>query len=336
MNKNTSKRTCLILFIIFFLAGLTTESLGARIGHDYEQQVPPAKGVDRPRVRIEYADEIYVGETTDFTAYEDVDDSGSPFFYWYADKGSFAIHGSYPDYDMVKYTAPSEPGTVWITAQVGDSLGYIGRQTIALNILPDPDDPGNGSGDCTSTLTSAEQIFDRSISYRLQLEQTAGGTATGHFYIQPTTGDFTWSYSGSIGVQVNGTAVNLYTDSNLQTNTGKRVIYHDGYGKLSFWIKANFQEDAEIVIEHREDPAVNPWYPGPWTVEVSCSGTGGSGTPDLTVDSAETDPLRLGPGASTFTRARVSNIGDGPADPSALACYLSADNSWDSGDHLLY
>jgi len=197
-------------------------------------------------------------------------------------------------------------------------------------------DPNTGSGDCFSNLTSAEQLFDRSISYRLQLEQSADGTQTGHFYIQPTTGDFTWSYSGSVGVQVNGTPVNLYTDADLQQNTGKRVIYHAGHGKLSFWIKDDFQEDAEIVVEHREDSAVNPWYPGPWTVEVTCSGTGGSGTPDLTVDSAETDPLRLGPGASTFTRARVSNIGDGPADPSALACYLSADNSWDSGDTLLY
>jgi hypothetical protein len=197
-------------------------------------------------------------------------------------------------------------------------------------------DPNTGSEDCFSTLTSEEQLFEYSISYRLQLEQTTGGTQTGHFNIEPTTGDFTWSYSGTVGVQVNGTPVNLYTDADLQHNNGKRVIYHDGHGRLSFWIKADFAEDAEIVVEHREDSTANPWYPGPWNVEVTCSGTGGNGTPDLTVDSAETDPLRLGPGASTFTRARVSNIGDGPADPSALACYLSADNSWDSGDTLLY
>ena len=336
MNSNILRQIIFVFFIVFLLTGISYQSFAANIGHDYEQQTPPAEGVDRPRVRIEYADEIYVGETTDLTAYEDIDPSGSPFFYWYADKGSFTKHDSYPDYDMVKYTAPSEPGTVWITAQVGDSLGYVGRQTIALNILPNPDDPGTGSGDCTSTLTSAEQLFDRSISYRLQLEQSAGGTQTGHFYLQPTSGDFTWYDSGAVRILINGTAVNLYTDSNLQNNKGKIISYSKGGGKLSFWINADFEQDAEIYIEQEEYSAAGTWYPGPWNVDVTCSGTGGSGTPDLTVDSAETDPLRLGPGASTFTRARVSNIGDGPADASALACYLSTNNTWDAADTLMY
>jgi len=330
-------RALTILLVFFSIAATPIEIHASAIGNNYEQQTPPAEGVDRPRVRIEYADEIYVGETTDLTAYEDIDDSGNPFFYWYADKGSFTGHGSYPNYDTVRFTAPSEPGTVWITAQVGDSLGYIGRQTIALNILPDPDDPGNGSGDCTSTLTSAEQIFDRSISYRLQLEQTAGGTQTGHFYIQPTIGDFTWYDSGAVRVLVNGTAVNLYTDSNLQNNTGKIVSYVSGEGKLSFWFNANFEEDAEIYIEQEENSA-STWYPGPWAVDVSCSGSGngGSGIADLIINTAETDPPHLGPGASTFTRAIVSNIGDGPADASALACYLSTNNTWDAADTLMY
>ena len=71
--------------------------------------------------------------------------------------------------------------------------------------------------------------------------------------------------------------------------------------------------------------------------QLSGPGNHNNGTPDLIVDSAEADPAtQLEPGTRILTRARVSNIGDGPADASALACYLSTNSSWDSSDTLLY
>jgi hypothetical protein len=128
--KSNATRFLLVpIYIVTILSLFITcnESLAARIGNNYEQQMP-VPGVKAPSVRIESLKKIKPGETVDLTAYATVDTkhNGEPFFYWYANQGTFTLHPSYPDYSTVTYTAPNTPGDVTITAQVGDTLGYVG------------------------------------------------------------------------------------------------------------------------------------------------------------------------------------------------------------------
>ncbi len=125
--------------------------------------------------------------------------------------------------------------------------------------------------DCTYTVTPVEPQFEKDYSYLLQLEKTADTTPVGHFIITPAIDGTAWEYSGTIGMQINGEAVNFYKDSELQDPQGKRIVHHAGYDKVEFWFNADFQEDTEIVIEHSDDTVVGFWYPSPWTIKVDCT-----------------------------------------------------------------
>jgi hypothetical protein len=319
---------------------LNNQSLAARIGNNYEQQMP-VPGVKAPSVRIESLNKINPGETVDLTAYATVDTkhNGEAFFYWYADQGTFTLHPSYPDYSTVTYTAPNTPGDVTITAQVGDTLGYVGTDRFTITVLGATNGKGNPPvlQKCTYRVSPKDWQDVYHATYRLTVAENADGVPVGHISIQPTTGDMRWNYSGTVRTLVNGTAVNIYRDAGLTDLIGKAETYHNGYDGIDIYFNAGFSENKDISVEQRED-RYGKWLVD-WRLQSSCPGPGkhNNGTPDLIVDTAEAEPdTQLEPGASTFIRARVSNIGDGPADASAFACYISSDSSWDSSDTLLY
>ncbi|XCN71248.1 MAG: Ig-like domain-containing protein [Candidatus Electrothrix aestuarii] len=301
----------------------------------------PILGVKAPSVRIESLNKINPGETVDLTALATVDTrhNGEAFFYWYADQGTFTLNPSYPDYSTVTYTAPNTPGDVTITAQVGDTLGYVGTDRFTITVTGAT--PGRGNPpvlqQCTYRVSPKDWQDVYHATYRLTVEENSDGVPVGHLSIQPTTGNMRWESTGSVRTFVDGTAVNVYEDANLTDVIGKTESYHKGYGNIDIYFNAGFSENKTIIIKQFEQLYGN-WQVS-WQLKASCPGPGkhSNGTPDLVVDTAEADPsTQLEPGASTFTRARVSNIGDGPADASALACYLSTNSSWDSSDTLLY
>lgn len=328
----------LITVLIALLLG--NESLADRIGNNYEQQMP-VPGVKVPSVRIESLNKIKPGETVDLTAYATVDTkhNGEPFFYWYAAQGTFTLHPSYPDYSTVTYTAPNTPGDVTITAQVGDTLGYVGTDKFTLTVLGATNGKGNPPvlQNCTYRVSPQDWQNKYHATYRLTIETTADAVPVGHVSIQPTTGNLLWKSSGTVRLLVNGTAVNIYKDAALTRLIGKSEIYHAGYGNIDIYFNAGFSTNQNISIEQRED-LYGKWLVD-WLLKATCPGPGNhnKGAADLIVDTAEAKPFQLGPGATTLTRARVSNIGSGPADASALACYLSTNGStWDAADTLLY
>lgn len=339
--KKLSAKGFLFLFILLLASTGTLHNVfAARIGNNYEQQMP-IPGVKAPSVRIESLNKINPGETVDLTALATVDTkhNGEAFFYWYADQGTFTLNPSYPDYSTVTYTAPNTPGDVTITAQVGDTLGYVGTDRFTITVSGAT--PGRGNPpvlqQCTYRVSPKDWQDVYHATYRLTVAENADGVPVGHISIQPTTGKMRWESTGSVRTFVDGTAVNVYEDADLTDVIGKTESYFKGYGNIDLYFNAGFSENKTITVKQFEELYGN--WEVDWQLKASCPGPGkhSNGTPDLIVDSAETDPsTQLEPGASTFTRARVSNIGDGPADASALACYLSTNSSWDSSDTLLY
>ena len=132
--------------ILYVLSSFTNALVyAASIGNNYEQQIP-VEGVQLPSVRIETLMKIDKGGIIDVSAFANIDtqNGGQPFYYWYADKGTFQMHTSYPDYSTVTFKAPEYSCEVIIAAQVGDRLGYIAtdKQTIIVgNGNQEPDDP---------------------------------------------------------------------------------------------------------------------------------------------------------------------------------------------------
>ncbi|KPA12366.1 secreted protein containing APHP domain protein [Candidatus Magnetomorum sp. HK-1] len=140
----------LTIFIILICSFTNEHAFAASIGNNYEQQIP-IEGVQLPSVRIETELTVNEGDIIDVTAFATIDtqNGAQAFYYWYADKGNFQMHTSYPDYSTVKFQAPEYSCEVTIAAQVGDGLGYIAtdRQTIIVgngNQPPDdlPVEPG--------------------------------------------------------------------------------------------------------------------------------------------------------------------------------------------------
>ncbi|XOF33552.1 MAG: CARDB domain-containing protein [Candidatus Electrothrix sp. YB6] len=339
-QRTVAKLTSIGFVSILFVSLFVIESFAARIGNNFEQQMP-IPGVKAPSVRIESLNKIEPGETVDLTAYATVDTrhNGEAFFYWYADQGTFTLNPSFPDYSTVTYTAPNTPGDVTITAQVGDTLGYVGTDRFTITVSGAT--PGRGNPpvlqQCTYRVSPKDWQDVYHATYRLTVAENADGVPVGHISIQPTTGKMRWESTGSVRTFVDGTAVNVYEDADLTDVIGKTESYFKGYGNIDLYFNAGFSENKTITVKQFEELYGN-WQVD-WQLKASCPGPGkhSNGTPDLVVDTAETDPgTQLEPGTSTFTRARVSNIGDGPADASALACYLSTNSSWDSSDTLLY
>ncbi|RWX52047.1 Regulator of chromosome condensation (RCC1) repeat-containing protein, partial [Candidatus Electrothrix marina] len=325
---------------VFFICISLTELFAATIGHYYEQQMP-IPGIKAPSVRIESLNKINPGETVDLSAYATVDTrhNGEAFFYWYANQGTFTLHPSYPDYSTVTYTAPNTPGDITITAQVGDTLGYVGTDRFTVTVTGATNGRGNPPvlQQCTYRVSPKDWQDVYHATYRLTVEENADGVPVGHISIQPTTGNMRWESTGSVRTFVDSTAVNVYEDADLTDVIGKTESYFKGSGNIDLYFNAGFSENKTITVKQFEELYGN-WQVD-WQLKASCPGPGNhnNGTPDLIVDTAEADPAtQLEPGTRILTRARVSNIGDGPADASALACYLSTNSSWDSSDTLLY
>ncbi|MCI5142343.1 MAG: hypothetical protein D3909_11630 [Candidatus Electrothrix sp. ATG1] len=145
--------------------------------------------------------------------------------------------------------------------------------------------------DCTYTVSPAEPLQEKDYSYLLEIGKTADDTPTGHFIITPAIDGTTWKYSGTIGMQINGEAVDFYNDPELQDPQGKRITHHAEYDKVEFWFDADFQEDTGILIEHSDDTVVGFWYPGPWTIKVDCTE---DPDPPSTWECSERKPLYAG------------------------------------------
>ncbi len=319
---------------------LVSSGYAKEIGNNYEQQMP-VPGVKAPSVRIESLKKIKPGETVDLTAYATVDTkhNGEAFFYWYAAQGTFTLHPSYPDYSTVTYTAPNTPSDVTITAQVGDTLGYVGTDKFTIKVLgatngnpgTNPPAPSN----CTYTVTPADWQDKYHVTYRLKIEQNAAGTSVGHVSIQPTTGNMRWDYSGTVRLLIGNNAVNIYKNADLTYLHGKAETYNKGDSGFDIYFAADFTTNKSINVDHRED-GYGRWNVN-WQAAVSCPEPGSTGSPDLIVDTAEVDPLRMEPGAKINTRVRITNIGTATANTFHLGCYLSANGStWDAADTLLY
>ncbi len=337
------------LGIMFFTALLLTGGISSQtsaahiyIGNNYEQQMP-IPGIQLPSVRMITDTEVSPGETIDLSAYATVDthNGGRAFFYWYAESGTFEYHPSYPDYSMVKFVVPDTSGSIKVSVQVGDTLGYIDTDSLTINVMdensgdtPPEEPPSTDTQDCTFTPDPSDWQYEYHVAYRMEAGKTGDNKPTGHFLIQPTTGDHLWDYSGTIRVHVDGEAVNLFSDPDLQNNIGKSTIYHQGHEKINIWFDADFASDKEISIEHHEDRYGRWW--ADWTMEVSCSNPD-TGDPNLTVEAPEVNPSQMNPGETIQLRVRIRNTGTTQAEASKVGYYLSRNgDTWDTSDLRLH
>ncbi|QTA78778.1 Cell adhesion related domain (CARDB)-containing protein, immunoglobulin-like fold-containing [Desulfonema limicola] len=343
MKKNIKVFKLISIIAIFsiIISFFTIDSFAARIGNNYEQQMP-VPGVKAPSVRIKTLSSINPGESVDLTANETVDEKNgaSSFFYWYADRGSFEVNPAYPDYSTVTYTAPAASDTVNISVRVGDTLGYVAKDTVSITVgdgaTVDPGDLTPVNEDCTYTVTPSDWQQVYHTEYLLTAERTATNKSIGHFRIQPEFDNQLWDYSGHVQVIINGSPVTLYEDSELQIVHGPSYGYHPGGQGFEIWFDADFSSHKSITLHQSEDSAFGGWDTV-WMMKAKCPVSVKNGTPDLTVKNAEAEPLRMAPGEVVNTRVRISNIGDASANASTLGCYLSVNGStWDSSDILMY
>jgi len=121
--------------------------------------------------------------------------------------------------------------------------------------------------DCTYTATpSGWQFPYDNVAYRLQTSSTWFTLPTGHFQVQPTSSS--WENTGSIKIFVNGSAVTLYSDSELTNNVGTNYDYYSGDGNLDFWFWIDFESNTEIKLKHWEANVGSSYEY--WTINADC------------------------------------------------------------------
>lgn len=87
--------------------------------------------------------------------------------------------------------------------------------------------------DCTFTPNpSGWQFPYDNVAYRLQAERTWINIPIAHVQVQPTSSS--WEHQGSLKVFVNGNAVTLYGDYDLQNSIGTSFDYLAGSGNIDF------------------------------------------------------------------------------------------------------
>jgi len=102
------------------------ERFASRMGHMYEQVVPPREGMVKPsinHINVECNEGIYTLTIDDYTCHE----KDWAFFYWEMSNGEFI--GSNKDYTKVECIINGDASA---TATIGDGLGWIASHTVSI------------------------------------------------------------------------------------------------------------------------------------------------------------------------------------------------------------
>ncbi|RKZ80749.1 MAG: hypothetical protein DRR19_23100, partial [Candidatus Parabeggiatoa sp. nov. 1] len=218
----------------------STGSNAACIGNDYEQQMP-LPNTFLPVVNFANAPTtIPANQTLSLTAEAKVDrgKGGKSSFYWCADGGTLEKDPRFPNYDSVKFTAPTSVGQpVKIAVQVGDGLGYIDTQVISVNV----------TNPSTNTCT-AKLVYDNQVATYPADTVLAGTVVTQK-----------WRLKNASNCEANGYQLAVYSDN--ATHDGSPYHYQENsLTQDSFSIPQSERDYVTAVFYAPEEPGIYQLY----------------------------------------------------------------------------